>query len=159
MILSHIITFLNDKEDKNLRGAFFDCIVGIAAFVGWHCSPILIPLLQQGFTDPEEMVISKAIKATTSLMELGLLQKPSLTEFISEFACYLVHPNLWIRNEIAGLISTAAKTLSALDVQVKIMPAIVNHLKRSLIQVEMTDLLLDSLQPPIPRSIYTAVLR
>lgn len=48
IILSHVITFLNDKEDKNLRGSFFDCIVGIATFVGWHCSTILIPLLQQG---------------------------------------------------------------------------------------------------------------
>lgn len=48
IILSHVITFLNDKDDKNLRGSFFDCIVGIATFVGWHCSTILIPLLQQG---------------------------------------------------------------------------------------------------------------
>lgn len=42
-----MITFLNDKEDTNLRGTFFDCIVGVAAFVGWQCSDILIPLLQQ----------------------------------------------------------------------------------------------------------------
>lgn len=48
IILSHVITFLNDKEDKNLRGTFYDCIVGIATYVGWHCSLILIPLLQQG---------------------------------------------------------------------------------------------------------------
>lgn len=48
IILSHVITFLNDKEDKNLRGSFYDCIVGIATYVGWHCSLILIPLLQQG---------------------------------------------------------------------------------------------------------------
>lgn len=47
LILSHMITFLNDKEDTNLRGSFFDCIVGVAAFVGWHCSDILVPLLQQ----------------------------------------------------------------------------------------------------------------
>lgn len=47
LILSHMITFLNDKEDKSLRGSFFDCIVGVAAFVGWQCSDILIPLLQQ----------------------------------------------------------------------------------------------------------------
>lgn len=159
MILSHIITFLNDKEDKNLRGTFFDCIVGIAAYVGWHCSPILIPLLQQGFSDPEEFVIAKSIRATTALTELGLLQKPSLVEFISECACYLNHPNLWIRHEICGLISTAAKILSALDVQCKIMPAIVNHLRFPLIQVEKTELLLDSLHPPVPRNIYAAVVQ
>lgn len=42
-----MITFLNDKEDTNLRGSFFDCIVGVAAYVGWQCSDILTPLLQQ----------------------------------------------------------------------------------------------------------------
>lgn len=47
VLLSHMITFLNDKEDTALRGSFFDCIVGVAAYVGWHCSHILVPLLQQ----------------------------------------------------------------------------------------------------------------
>lgn len=47
VLLSHMITFLNDKEDKHLRGSFFDCIVGVAAYVGCHASPIIFPLLQQ----------------------------------------------------------------------------------------------------------------
>lgn len=42
-----MITFLNDKDDKQLRGSFFDCIVGVAAYIGVHSSPILSPLLQQ----------------------------------------------------------------------------------------------------------------
>lgn len=159
VILSHIITFLNDKDDKNLRGSFFDCIIGVAAYVGWHGSPILIPLLQQGLTDTEEFVIAKAIRATTALTELGLLQKTGLTEFISECACYLNHPNLWIRHEICGLISTASQKLSPLDVQCKIMPSIANHLKCSLIQVENTELLLDCLHPPIPRNIFDAIVK
>lgn len=142
-----------------MRGTFFDCIVGIAAFVGWHCSPILIPLLQQGFSDPEEFVIAKAIRATTALTELGLLQKTSLVEFICECVSYLNHPNLWIRHEICGLISTAAKSLSALDVQCKIMPAVAPHLRFPLIQVEKIELLLDCLQLPIPRSIYDTVVK
>lgn len=47
VILSHMITFLNDKEDKQLRASFFKCIIGVTAYVGWHASPILTPLLQQ----------------------------------------------------------------------------------------------------------------
>lgn len=46
ILLSHIITFLNDA-DKELRGTFFDCIVGVAAYLGSHCSHILTPLLLQ----------------------------------------------------------------------------------------------------------------
>lgn len=159
IILSHVITFLNDKEDKNLRGTFFDCIVGIAAFIGWHCSPILIPLLLQGFNDPEEFVIVKAIRATTALTELGLIQKTSLVEFICESVSFLNHPNLWIRHEICGLISTSARILTALDVQCKIMPAVNLHLRCPLIQVEKIELLLDCLHPPIPRNIYDNVVK
>ena len=47
VLLSHIITFLNDKNDWHLRAAFFDNIVGVAAYIGVHSITILKPLLQQ----------------------------------------------------------------------------------------------------------------
>ena len=46
-ILSHMITFLNDKDDPELRGCFFQYIVQVACFVGKYCCLILSPLLQQ----------------------------------------------------------------------------------------------------------------
>lgn len=103
--------------------------------------------------------MAKSIRATTTLTELGLIQKTGLSEFISDCACYFNHPNLWIRHEIAGLISTAAKTFNAIDVQCKIMPAISNHLKAPIIQVEKPEILLDCLYPPIPRNIFDSVIR
>jgi phosphoinositide-3-kinase regulatory subunit 4 len=90
VLLSHIITFLNDKDDKQLRGSFFECIVGVAAYVGWHCSPILMPLLQQGLTDPEEFVTTKAINAMAALTELGLLHKSTLYQLLLETVVFLV---------------------------------------------------------------------
>lgn len=159
LILSHMITFLNDKEDRNLRGSFYDCIVGVAAFVGWQCSDILLPLLQQGLTDVDEFVIAKSIHATTALTELGLVPKAGITEFIAESSCYLNHPNLWIRHEICGLISTTAKIFDPIDVQCKIMPAISDVLKTEIIQVDRPEILLDCLHPPIPRNIFDSVVR
>ncbi|CAG9792987.1 unnamed protein product [Diatraea saccharalis] len=47
VILSHMVTFLNDKEEAGLRGCFFERVVGVAAYVGHHAAPILQPLLQQ----------------------------------------------------------------------------------------------------------------
>ncbi|EDW83237.1 uncharacterized protein Dwil_GK22752 [Drosophila willistoni] len=158
VILSHIMTFLND-EDKNLRGAFYDNIAGVAGYVGWQASDILVPLLQQGFTDREEFVIAKAIRAVTILIELGHIKKPTITEIVQESACYLCHPNLWVRHEICGMIATTARNLSAIDVQCKIMPAIGPFLKVPLIQVEKAHILLDCVQMPIPRQIYESVLR
>lgn len=90
ILLSHIITFLNDKDDKELRCSFFECIVDVAAYVGWHCSPILMPLLQQGLTDAEEFVITKAIKAMATLTGHGLLHKSALYQLLSETVIFLV---------------------------------------------------------------------
>ena len=47
VLLSHMITFLNDKQDWHLRGTFFDSIVGVASYVGWQSLAMLKPLLQQ----------------------------------------------------------------------------------------------------------------
>lgn len=53
----------------------------------------------------------------------------------------------------------AAKMLTPLDVQCKIMPSVAPHLKCPLIQLEKIELLLDCLNPSIPRSVYETVLK
>ncbi|XP_071440948.1 phosphoinositide 3-kinase regulatory subunit 4 [Hetaerina americana] len=159
VLLSHMITFLNDKEDRHLRGSFFDCIVGVAAYVGCHSSPILCPLLQQGLTDLEEFVVTKAINAMTALAELSLLQKPALYELLKETTCFLVHPNLWIRHAIVGFISAIARTLNLVDVQCKVMAVIQPYLKHPVIQIDKEVLLLNALKPPVPRVVYDSVVR
>ncbi|XP_047506714.1 phosphoinositide 3-kinase regulatory subunit 4 isoform X2 [Pieris napi] len=159
VILSHMVTFLNDKEEAALRGCFFERVVGVAAYVGHHASPILLPLLQQGLTDPSEWIIAKAIRASSSLAELGLLPKQALCSLLAESAVYLAHPNLWIRHEVCGLVSCVANLLNPIDVNCKILPLVWPHLKHKLIQVERAELLLESLAEPIPRKVLDAVLR
>ncbi|XP_039745183.1 phosphoinositide 3-kinase regulatory subunit 4 isoform X2 [Pararge aegeria] len=159
VILSHMVTFLNDKEEVALRGCFFERVVGVASYVGQHAAPILLPLLQQGLTDQSEWIIAKALRATTSLAELGLLPKQALCDLVAESAVYLAHPNLWIRHEVCGLVSCVAGLLNPIDVNCKILPLVWPHLKHKLIQVERAELLLESLAEPIPRKVMDAVLR
>ncbi|CAH1967764.1 unnamed protein product [Acanthoscelides obtectus] len=158
VLLSHMITFLNDKEDKELRGSFFDCIVGVAVFIGWHCSSILTPLLLQGLTDSSEFVIAKSINSMAALTELGLITKPALCELVTECSYFLVHPNLWIRQAVAGFVASASKITSILDVQCKIIPALKPYMKHQLIQIDKPELLLDSLVNPIPRTVYDSIV-
>ena len=47
ILFSHMITFLNDKEDPQLRDSFYKTIKGVASFIGQQCSPMLKPLLLQ----------------------------------------------------------------------------------------------------------------
>ncbi|XP_005041295.1 PREDICTED: phosphoinositide 3-kinase regulatory subunit 4 isoform X2 [Ficedula albicollis] len=159
VLLSHMITFLNDKNDWHLRGAFFDSIVGVAAYVGWQSSSILKPLLQQGLTDAEEFVIYKALNALTCMCQLGLLQKPHIYEFACDIAPFLCHPNLWICYGAVGFITVVAQYLNIADVYCKLMPYLHPFITQPIIQVDKEIVLLSVLKEPVSRSIFDYVLR
>ncbi|KAM6132905.1 LOW QUALITY PROTEIN: phosphoinositide 3-kinase regulatory subunit 4 [Pterocles gutturalis] len=158
VLLSHMITFLNDKNDWHLRGAFFDSIVGVAAYVGWQSSSILKPLLQQGLSDAEEFVIYKALNALTCMCQLGLLQKPHIYEFACDIAPFLCHPNLWIRYGAVGFITVVAQYLNIADVYCKLMPYL-HLITQPIIQIDKEIVLLSVLKEPVSRSIFDYVLR
>ncbi|KFQ35352.1 PREDICTED: phosphoinositide 3-kinase regulatory subunit 4, partial [Merops nubicus] len=159
VLLSHMITFLNDKNDWHLRGAFFDSIVGVAAYVGWQSSSILKPLLQQGLSDAEEFVIYKALNALTCMCQLGLLQKPHIYEFACDIAPFLCHPNLWIRYGAVGFITVVAQYLNIADVYCKLMPYLHPFITQPIIQIDKEMVLLSVLREPVSRSIFDYVLR
>ncbi|KAL8165476.1 UNVERIFIED_CONTAM: phosphoinositide-3-kinase, regulatory subunit 4 [Gekko kuhli] len=159
VLLSHMITFLNDKNDWHLRGAFFDSIVGVAAYVGWQSSSILKPLLQQGLSDAEEFVIYKALNALTCMCQLGLLQKPHIYEFACDIAPFLCHPNLWIRYGAVGFITVVAQRLNIADVYCKLMPYLHPFITQPIIQIDKEIVLLSVLKEPVSRSIFDYALR
>ncbi|XP_065061458.1 phosphoinositide 3-kinase regulatory subunit 4-like [Rhopilema esculentum] len=159
VLLSHIITFLNDKTDWKLRGAFYDTIVGVAAYIGFQSMNILTPLLQQGLKDNEEFVICKAIHALTCLTQLCLLQKPVLESFISEVLPFLCHPNDWIRYAAAGFISTCAKVMNVADVYCCLMPEIKSYLKMPIVELQNETILISLLKDPIPRPVYESLTK
>ncbi|XP_074844396.1 phosphoinositide 3-kinase regulatory subunit 4 isoform X2 [Carettochelys insculpta] len=159
VLLSHMITFLNDKNDWHLRGAFFDSIVGVAAYVGWQSSSILKPLLQQGLSDAEEFVIFKALNALTCMCQLGLLQKPHIYEFACDIAPFLCHPNLWIRYGAVGFITVVAQHLNIADVYCKLMPYLHPFITQPIIQIDKEIVLLSVLKDPVSRSIFDYALR
>nr|XP_054768213.1 phosphoinositide 3-kinase regulatory subunit 4-like [Lytechinus pictus] len=159
VLLSHMITFLNDKEDWHLRGSFFDSIVGVAAYVGWQSSFILKPLLQQGLTDHEEQVICKALKSVTGLVQLGLLQKPALMEMANELVPYVCHPNLWIRQATVGFVAAIAKSLNIADVHCNLTPLLLPFLKKPIIQIDKEAIIMSVLKSPVSRAVYDYILR
>jgi len=159
VLLSHMITFLNDKNDSQLRFCFFDNIAGIAAFVGWHCSTILKPLLQQGLADPEEFVVARAINAMASLACQGLLEKVSLFEMLRDTLPFLMHPNIWIRQAAVGMVVAVSSRLDPVDVQVKIGCLLKHYLRQSIVLLDDPAILLSYLREPIPRPVLDAIIK
>ncbi|XP_067658475.1 phosphoinositide 3-kinase regulatory subunit 4-like [Haliotis asinina] len=159
VLLSHMITFLNDKYDWKLRGSFFENIVGVAAYVGWQSSSILKPLLEQGLSDPEEYVVHKALGAIKSLSELGLLQKPMLQEFVQEIVPFLAHPGIWIRQGAVGFVAAVARIMNIADLHCNLLPQVAPFLKQHVLQLDKEPIVLNALDEPIPRSVFDYVLR
>ena len=154
-----MITFLNDKNDRHLRASFFDCLVGVASYIGWHCAPICKPLLQQGLSDGEEWIVCKAIESMVGFTQLGLLPKATLLELLHDVASFLVHPNRWIRQAAVGLVCCSARHLNAVDVQCRLAALLDPYLRYHVIQLDQEPLLLDALQSPISRSIWDNIVK
>lgn len=133
LLLSHMITYLNDR-DWLLRYAFFESIVDVAACVGGRsleeyifplmvqalsgqsvlrlrwCATFLNPCLD--FQDVEETVVARVLAALTSLSELGLFQRMRLWELMSATLGFLYHPNIWIREGASWPVSPSSLFLT-----------------------------------------------
>ena len=150
---------MNDKNDRHLRGSFFDRLVSVAAYIGWHCAPICKPLLQQGLSDAEEWIAVKTVESMIGLTQLGLLPKATLLELLHDAASFLVHPNRWIRQAVVGFVCCAARHLNPVDVQCRLAAIVDPYLRYHLVQMDQEALMLEALQPHISRSIWDNVVK
>lgn len=123
VLLSHMITYLNDR-DWLIRYAFFDSIVDVAACAGGRSlEKFILPLMIQALSgtlasdvadlcinlhpfspeDAEETVVARVLTSLTSLCELGLFQPMRIWELMSATLSFLYHPNIWIRQGMPSI--------------------------------------------------------
>lgn len=152
VILSHLNTYLNDK-DWMLKCAFFQTIVGVATFVGGtSLEEFILPLMIQALTDPEEFVVEKVLSSFASMAELGLFQRSRTWEMVDIVARFMMHPNIWIREAAAHFISAATRYLAEADTHCIISPLIQAYLKTPILDFAETNIL-DALKKPLPRHV------
>lgn len=158
VILSHIITFLNDKSDFRLRVAFFDNISHISSSLGPYYAPVVKPFLQKGLADSEEIVIYKCLRAISSMTNSSLLTKEVVYELLQEAVPLLSFPNKWIRNAAINFVLVLSKSDQSIDFNRRVLPAIKMHLYRDIHGLRDEVVLLDSLQNPLPRVVIESIL-
>ncbi|KAJ3716433.1 hypothetical protein C8R42DRAFT_697915 [Lentinula raphanica] len=158
VLLSHMITYLNDR-DWLLRHAFFESIVDVAACAGGRSlEEYILPLMIQALSDVEETVVAKVLTALTSLCELGLFQKMRVWELMSATLGFLYHPNVWIRQGAAAFIAAAAKHLPSSDVWCILYPSLRHFLKSDIETVDEKSLL-NAMKAALPRQIFDAAVQ
>lgn len=98
VILSHMLTFFNDKRDWRLRVAFFNGIVPVATYCGRKSLELFIlPIMEKCLADVEEFVVKQAIDSMTASVELRLLHRAPMMTLAKDIAPLLQHPAIWIR--------------------------------------------------------------
>lgn len=152
VILSHLNTYLNDK-DWMLKCAFFHTIVGVATFVGGtSLEEFILPLMIQALTDSEDFVVAKVLSSFASMADLGLFQRGKIWEMVDIIARFMMHPNIWIREAAANFVASATRYLSEADIHCIISPFLQPYLKMPLIIYSETSIL-DALKKPLSRQV------
>ncbi|KAI0768204.1 hypothetical protein BD413DRAFT_672415 [Trametes elegans] len=158
VLLSHMITYLNDR-DWLLRYAFFDSIVDVAACAGGRSlEEYILPLMIQALSDVEETVVAKVLASLTNLCELGLFQKMRIWELMSATLGFLYHPNMWIRQGAAAFIASAANHLPPSDVWCILYPSLKHFLRSDVREVDEKSLLL-AMKRPLSRQVFEAAVQ
>ncbi|GMR37074.1 hypothetical protein PMAYCL1PPCAC_07269, partial [Pristionchus mayeri] len=159
LLLSHMITMLNETVDWRMRVAFYESLPLVVKRRD-HCSSGLGPLLQQGLRDQEELVVSRVLSSIRLLALSGVLT-PSLVHstLLVDAIPFLLHPNDSIRGETAELMVCLHSILSLSDMHSRILPKIEPYLKpsHSLISLNKKLVLIESLIPPISRDVWKEV--
>lgn len=156
VILSHLNTYLNDR-DWILKCAFFEAVVGVAAYVGsTSLEQYILPLMIQSMTDPEEFVVEKVIRSLAAMADLGLFQRSTTWDLLHITVGFLVHPNIWIREATVNLVVKSAKFLSVADIFSILAPLIRPYVKVKIVGFSETELF-EALKRPMSRSIYEMV--
>ncbi|TYZ60520.1 hypothetical protein PybrP1_009298 [[Pythium] brassicae (nom. inval.)] len=166
VVLPQLITFLNDR-DWELRGAFFDYIVGLCSFVGRVTVELyILPCIEQALFDVQEIVITKALECLSGLCQLGLFQKntSALVEKAKLTCSLLLHPSWWIRDAVLKLMVHIAIQMGSVDANVFLSPLLRQFLRKSMVflleehEQEALIRLRDCCRPHVSRETFDAAL-
>ncbi|KAJ5560488.1 hypothetical protein N7513_002887 [Penicillium frequentans] len=153
VVLSHLNTYLNDR-DWILKCAFFEAVVGVAAYVGsTSLEQYILPLMIQSMTEPEEFVVEKVIRCLGAMADLGLFQRSTTWDLLHITLGFLVHPNIWIREAAVNLVVKSTKFLAVADIYSILTPLIRPFLKVKIVGFSEVEIL-DALKRPMSRNVY-----
>jgi len=169
-ILPILITFLNERNDWQLRATFFEHIPGVGALVGpMALQQFLLPCIIQALQDVEELVIERTLCCLFCLVQLGLLEMGLMTELTNKVILLAFHPNSWIRISVIRLLASllSAERVSYVEIQVSIVKLLTPILRPDAQTVLLgytkdvlhnESLLEEMILAPLPRAVFNEAI-
>lgn len=160
IILSHAITYLNDK-DSSVRMDLFRFIAKIAPLVGpVGIEQYIVPLLIQSLCESREDMVALVIQSLASIVEVGLVRlKTLLAEVVPSAVKFLIHPNVYCRTQALLLIVAAAKQLSRAQNYCMLRPLLSPFFHNDIGDYGDLNSLIEALKPHMYLSVYMLALQ
>jgi WD40 repeat protein len=157
-LLPLAITVLNDK-DWQLRSTFFENIIGVGIFVGKvTLQDFILPCIEEGLSDAEELVIVRSLESLFSFSNLGLLENFTIEKLSSKVCPLLCHPCAWIRRAALKLIVSVAEQLGPARSHCYLCPKL-RHYSIEEIYYINRETLLQLTKSPLSRAAFTKFLK
>ncbi|ODQ67089.1 WD40 repeat-like protein [Nadsonia fulvescens var. elongata DSM 6958] len=157
VILSHLITYLNDKDVK-VKLAFFEATIQLSTFIGITSLELyILPLLVQTLTDADEFVVQKILQCLALFADAHLIRSPYIWELIKVVIKFAAHPNQWIRQTMFAFIATTVRQISPAETYCLLYPVLRPFLVCDLIDFTEPTLLACA-KPPLSRSVFNLVV-
>lgn len=125
----------------------------VAAFLGTTVtSEFIVPCLENTIYDVEEKVSLSTIVAITSLIEMKLIAKYWIIDFIQKCKALLIHPSKAIRSATIQLFVTSSNVIGECSTAVFLLPEIKDVLKYDLLPQSLNvENLSRAIVPPLSR--------
>ncbi|PGH13616.1 VPS15 protein kinase [Polytolypa hystricis UAMH7299] len=157
VILSHLNTYLNDK-DWILKCAFFEAVIGVATYVGSiSLEEFILPLMVQSLTDPEDFVVERVLRSLARMAKLGLFQRSTTWDLLHIAVRFFAHPNVWIREAAVHFVVASTTFLSLADTYSIVTPLVRPFLRTNTMDISESQIL-DALKRPLAKPVYDMLL-
>lgn len=160
IILSHAITYLNDK-DPLVRMDLFRFIAKIAPLVGSvGIEQYIVPLLIQSLCETREDMVALVIRSLAAIVEIGLVRlKTLLAVVVPSTVKFLIHPNVYCRTQALLLVAAAASQLSKAQNYCMLRPLLSPFFHSDIGDYGDLNSLIEALRPHMSLSVYMLALQ
>jgi len=127
-VLVHTITYLNDTKYKL---SALEAIIDYVDLLPLNVVDMLLkPCFERSLYDADERVVFQSVRGYCKIVKQKKLKSIDPLQIINTFLPLLVHPNIWIREEILELICAVIEQLDILELYTKLQPGLLKYVKK-----------------------------
>ena len=126
-LVPHIIAALNTITSRYASLKELEKILGLLSVD--TVDNIFKPILEECMFDANEMIVLQSLRNIVKGVQLKKMTMGDISQLIKKFLPLVIHPNIWIRDEVTQLICLVINEMDLVDFYVNLRPSLQKYLK------------------------------